>query len=124
MISQVALLVCTLAVLPPAGFALCVDSDGHWVIETDLQPGGMCCLSGADEEACSIDACDACIDVALASASALRSPDASLDDGPPAPAAVLVLPEPAPTLSTGVPASNAPAGILPGAPLRSVSLRL
>lgn len=123
LLSPFVIAICALAVLPPSGFALCVDADGHWVIETDLTPGAMCCLAETDDEACTVDACDACIDVALAASSALRSPDAGLDDAPPATTA-LALPDLELRLDAAPEPVTTAAAPAPVPALHTVSLRI
>jgi hypothetical protein len=62
-------LACAMALLPPAGFALCVDADGHLVIEAGDPGQGMCCLpgnAGPADESCRPDDCATCVDYLLA----------------------------------------------------------
>jgi len=76
LLTTFALLACAMALLPPAGFALCVDADGHLVVEAGNAGRGMCCLPGAGAEAgesCQPDACGTCVDYALSAGDALRS---------------------------------------------------
>jgi hypothetical protein len=73
-------LACALALLPPPGFALCVDADGHLVIEAGDPGQGMCCLPGSAgpaDESCRPDDCATCVDYLLAADDMVRVTDAA-----------------------------------------------
>jgi hypothetical protein len=125
MLAVLPLLVCAMALLPPPGFALCVDADGHLVIEAEAPGAARCCVgpgAGAGE-ACAPASCAQCVDIAIASseASAVKElrggvPMMAMHASPPLRGADLGV-----TNSRGVPAAPAPAA---APPMRTVFLRV
>jgi hypothetical protein len=116
-----AVLFCALAIAPPPGFSLCIDADGHLVIEAGDQGSGMCCLPGFEaraDEVCQPDDCTTCIDYALSADDVVRAaegkgglPDATLNAAAPAgpsPARAPSLPLPSRTLASRHPGATAP----------------
>lgn len=77
--------VCGLALLPPPGFALCVDADGHLVVEAATPGAARCCI-GPDADAdgaCAPASCAECIDIAIASGDAPAVKQSRDADGAP-----------------------------------------
>lgn len=124
-LSIAALIASAFAILPPAGFALCVDSDGHLVVEADAGFAGRCCFtpSAAADESCRPDDCATCLDIAIAGGDVLRA--AGTSDLQPQ-----ILPAPTPpdaivAVSVRLPAHVAGLmGSSPGPRTPGVSLRL
>jgi hypothetical protein len=118
------LLSSSLAVLPPQGFALCVDANGHMVIEAEAPRSARCCVApeaGADEN-CTPASCESCVDITLSRGDASRSASKAIpDDAVPALCLTAAPDHAGPVIERAWPAPPAPFPAPP--PLRTVLLR-
>lgn len=118
--------ICGLAVLPPAGFALCVDADGHLVVEAETPGSARCCIGpdAAADEACAPASCAECIDIVIAPGDAPAAKQSRDGDVAPLAPAPALLPSGV-TCPVVMPRVIGPGTSRPAAPpLRTTSLRL